>query len=87
MAYLQSGTDLLLSPPALRFVLLVDEQPVPPTVAPIVLSPAAGGTSLGLTAMPSLAAGPHRVQVVGVAVGGAAYTIRNQALTTMAAPQ
>jgi hypothetical protein len=66
---------------ALLYWLLADEQPVPPTdVSPIAVVPARGGTPLATTALLSLPAGLHRIQVTAQASGDGAYSISNQSL-------
>jgi hypothetical protein len=66
-----------------RFVLLVDDQPIQPTIPAIEVVPVMGGSAISATAMPLLTAGIHRIQVVAQVTAGAIEATRNQALTAM----
>jgi hypothetical protein len=68
---------------SLRFQILVDGQPILPTVPEVMLDPGAGGETLSVTAMPTVAAGPHTIQVVATSAPGASVVIRNTALTAV----
>jgi hypothetical protein len=66
-----------------RYSLLVDGQPIHPTVLPVEIAPTRGGTLLTTTAMPMLSAGVHRIQVVAQATPGVLEFTRNQSLTVL----
>lgn len=65
----------------IRYQLLVNGQPVQPTVPEIMLSPINTGATLAVTAIHRLPRGMHTVQVVAQGVTGSTYTARNLALT------
>jgi hypothetical protein len=69
--------------PSLRYQILVDGQPVLPTVPEINLSPTNSGATLSVTAMPFLGAGPHTIQVVAQSAAGVTHVVRNSALTAV----
>jgi hypothetical protein len=65
----------------LRYQVLLDGQPILPTVPEISLQPVSTGDTVAVTAMPFLTRGTHTVQVVATAGAGTTYTARNLALT------
>jgi hypothetical protein len=65
----------------LRYQLLVDGQPVSPTVPEVVITPRSTGATLAVTAIHRLSVGLHTVQVVAQGANGSSYTARNLALT------
>jgi hypothetical protein len=79
MDYLQAAGDMATA--RYRYMLLIDGQSILPTVAPIECAAPSTGASLAVTAMPSLSAGRHLIQVVAQSSGGAVHITRNQALT------
>ena len=66
-----------------RYSLLVDGQPIDPTILPVEVAPPPGGLLLMTTAMPTLSAGVHRIQVIAQATPGVWEFTRNQSLTVM----
>jgi hypothetical protein len=69
--------------PTLRYQILVDGRPILPTIPEISLSPANTGATLAVTAMPTVSAGPHTIQVVAQSSTGVTHVIRNTALTVV----
>jgi hypothetical protein len=69
----------------LRYHVLVDGQPIRPTIPEISLAPVNTGDTLMVTAMPFLTRGTHTVQVVATAGAGTTYIARNLALTAKGA--
>jgi hypothetical protein len=63
-----------------RYWLLVDSQPIRPTLPPIEVAPGAGGMTIHAQARVVLPPGVHRVQVMAQSVPGAIYSVRHQAL-------
>jgi hypothetical protein len=83
-AQFATGTDRLGGSEAIyRYVLLVDGQPIQPDIPAVEVSPQGSGTPLSTTAMPSLQAGIHRIQVIAQVTPGAVEYTRNQSLTAI----
>jgi hypothetical protein len=83
-ALFQEATDKRAGATAVyRYSLLVDGQPIAPTVPPLEVAPTPGGLLLTATAMPALSAGVHRIQVIAQATPGVLEFTRNQALSVM----
>src|SRR5205807_764264 len=83
-AYFVSATDKRAGVDAVyRYVLLLDGQPIQPTIPSIEIAPQPSGTPISTTAMPLLPAGIHRIQVVAQVTSGAVEFTRNQALTAV----
>jgi hypothetical protein len=83
-AYFLNATDKRAGADAIyRYVLLVDGQPIQPTIPAIEVAPQDSGTPLSTTALPLLTAGIHRIQVVAQVTAGAVEFTRNQALTAV----
>lgn len=83
-----SGVASLTSAPdaqGIRYQVLVNGEPVRPTVPEIMLSPPNSGETLAVTTLQRLSAGTHTVQVVAQAAAGSTYTARNLALTAKVA--
>jgi hypothetical protein len=83
-AQFATGTDRLGGSEAIyRYALMVDGQTISPSMPDVEVSPQGSGTPLAITAMPSLQAGIHRIQVIAQVTPGAVEYTRNQSLTVI----